>query len=137
MASLDISFESKKCNARCGILKSRGNTLTTPCVFVDTQYGLPTFLTIEQLKKANLPKHGYVIDLGNIFYLSSTEKIHSSYSQKSKSNKKKNKNKNKNKNRNTNTNESKDENKDESKQSPKDFITTSVLNKFHQNSTTK
>lgn len=64
-----FTFQVSQCqhsNARCGVLKSRGNTLNTPCVFLDTQSALPTFLSIEQLAKANLPKHGYVIDLGNM-----------------------------------------------------------------------
>ncbi len=59
-------FESKQGNGRCGTITSRKNTLNTPCVFLDTQGGLPTFLTTQQLKKANLPKHGYVVDLGNM-----------------------------------------------------------------------
>merc|ERR1712228_238727 len=82
MSSFEVTFESKECLARCGVLKSRGNTLNTPCVFIDTQFGFPTFLSVQQLKKANLPPHGLHIDLGNIFDLTSN--------QKSKKNKKKN-----------------------------------------------
>ena len=68
MSSFDfkVTVESKECSARCGVLKSRGNTLKTPCVFVDTQYGLPTFLSIQQLKRAKFPPHGFHIDLGNM-----------------------------------------------------------------------
>lgn len=66
MFSFETSFQSQQSNARCGVLKSRGNALNTPCVFLDTQAALPTFLSLEQLSKANLPQHGYVLDLGNM-----------------------------------------------------------------------
>ena len=67
MFTFEVSLQSKQCAARCGVLKSRGNTLNTPSVFLDTQSGLPTFLTIQQISKANLPHHGYVLDLGDMY----------------------------------------------------------------------
>ena len=66
MFSFQVSLQSQQSAARLGVLNSRGNTLTTPCVFLDTQSALPTFLSLEQLSKANLPAHGYVVDLGNM-----------------------------------------------------------------------
>ena len=98
--AFEITFQGKQSAGRCGILKSRGNIVDTPCCFLDTQKGLPTFCSLNQLSKAKLPPHGYVLDLGDILYFSSTDAVSSSYDQPSKGSKKKNKGNNSKSNHN-------------------------------------
>ena len=61
-----VSKTSNICRARTGTIKSRGNTLNTPCILLDTVSGLPTYLTPNQVRMANLPKHGYCINISDL-----------------------------------------------------------------------
>ena len=78
----------KDSNARVGILEKGNKKLETPCVFLDTKGGLPSYFTPQQLLLSNLPPHGYVIDIGDLIFMVSNKCKHDKIKSKLKKQKK-------------------------------------------------
>ena len=78
MTLFSVNHCSKTHAARTGTLTSGNKTLSTPAVLLDTRGGLPALFSPEQVKLAKLPAHGYMINLGDIFYLTTSKSKHNS-----------------------------------------------------------
>lgn len=82
MTSFQLGTESNWSSARTGVLRTQNKpkefALPTPCILLSTRSGLPCYLSPEQVKRAQLPKHGYVIDISDLLYTVSTKSVHSS-----------------------------------------------------------